>query len=467
MTREIRSLAPTIARIFESGLARTMSGATLATVLKSLAVIASDAIVLRYFGPGSYGEIAVALSVFSMLFMARLQLGLAVQTYLPRLHAKGARQAARELLRRAYLLSCGCAAILALASLTFSPIIEVIYPDRDLGLRVQLVAIASATATVLVGPMEFAALMALGRAKRLVALSLLESAGLVVASVLVVYAGLGISDYLVISRLAPAVAAPACWHWFIRERKVSDDFPPRAYESLSFLKLIQFSSQGTLNQFLAQVGRQAPILIAGHLLAAAPLGILAFANSTVSRIWGTLSAPESALLPHLAKGHTSTTHEYIRSLTAAWLLLGTLGSAAAFATAVLALPITAILAGPEFSEASPLIALYALRLAFAGWEVLRFNLYIIGQMQSLTTLLVARNLLEALACWVLVQAYGSVGLAIASVTSAWIFSSLLVARCWRLQAPHTGSMYPTLPFQLLLSHLLVVPAGVAALLHFL
>lgn len=440
----------------ESGLLRPLGWLGGGTVLRAVCGLAAEAVVLRHLGPAAWGEAVLALALFAIAQLARLQLGAAVQTHLACLPAAGGAGAARGLLRDAWALATASALLVAALLWLAAPVLAAAYAIPALGPMLRALALVSVAAQA-VGPLDQPALLGLSDWRASFRQGAAEAVALPLAAVAVVAGDLGPLGWVVLLRAAPLAGAPLAWRrWRALAREAAVHDPSRRVPPA---RLVGFGAPMTVNHLLNQAAVQLPLLVAGARLPAEAVGLVGFALGTAARLWQLAAGPEKLFLSRISAARGQGAEAESRALEDAWRSM--LALAALLGLPLAALPGIAarLLGGAAFAPAALALALAALHLPLAAPAVLRFALYAALRPWATTGLLLARLGVTALACLALPLPAGPLaGLALVPA-AGWLVAGLAcLVRGYRAGALPAESVRSGIRAALL-AH-----AGVAALL---
>jgi O-antigen/teichoic acid export membrane protein len=414
------------ARFSKNSFATGAGYLTIVQIVRLLVLLLSSAIVLRHFGPATFGIIAIALAMFETLLNLQVQVGQAVQTFVPQLLVAKKYGSVRLVLWSGYLLRATSFALLGLMLMLASPWVGEFYRQPEVTDLTFILGLTGLS-RILSGPVDVSVLFGMTRYRNIVVLNLLEVAGTLLSAIAAWYFDLSASGYLWALLLSLFPTYLYCWVLYPSIGRQLD-WKNAACEETGrewLTKVFRFGLPVSVSVFLYQASLQISILIAGRIFPAVEVGQFGFAVNTARRAWGIVSYLETMLLAKFAKAHTVGRAALERATIVYGGILFAIALSAATPMILFAPEITLILGGREFLAAVPLLQVLVIHFLFRSYEYLRFAIYADHQPGKMLTAIGAKIVAEIAALALLLPALGLLGMVIAHVLSYAVCSAVI------------------------------------------
>jgi len=411
---------------------------TLVQIARLLLLLLASSIVLRHFGPARFGVIALALAVFESILALQVQVGQAVQTFVPQLLMAKNNASVKLVLWSGYLLRAISFGLLGVTLILISPLAGKFYADPQLSGLVFILGI-SAMSRALSGPIDLNAMFALTRYRDIAVLNLLEIFGSLAAAVMTWWLDLSPTGYLWAMLLSLIPSYIFCWLLYPGVSKKFDWKTQKAKESQRewVVKMFRFGVPISVSAIFYQASLQIGILVSGRFFSAELVGQFGFAVNTARRAWGIISYVETLLLSHFAKAHTTGRAAMERATIVYGSMLFALALGTGTAFILFAREATLILGGNQYLPAVPLLQVLVVQFLFRGYEYLRFATYASHEPKKMVTATMVKIVSEICAIAVLLPLMGMEGLVLAHVLSYVIYSAVIVWAASRvIMDPH-------------------------------
>lgn len=318
--------------------------------------IATIAALARLLTPSDYGLVAMVLG--AMAFMRPVSdAGLSIATI------QTSRLTHAQLSNLFWLNTClgaGMALILALAA----PLLAAFNSEPRL---ISLTLALSATFLLLgLSVQHMALLKRQMKFRTIAAIEIGSAASGFVAGLSAALMGMGYWSLVVLQLITPAAILVASWllaGW--------QPGPPR--RSVGTRPLVTLGASLTASSFLWALARGADLILIGRVLGVEALGLYSRAISLVNRPVEQAASPLAAVFVPTLSRLRGNTEVYRRAARDTHALLAFAGLAAAGLLLPIAAPLTAVLLGPQWSAAAPIVAALSLLVVYVpltlvpGW----------------------------------------------------------------------------------------------------
>lgn len=337
-----------------------------------------SALVLRYFGPEGKGILAIAISVQGLVSLLQIQTGQAAQAFIPRLLEDKHYGAIKAFLRESYWIRCAAAFTISLVLYITAHRFSAFYGIETLDALIVVLAFTN-LASILTGFVDQNVLIAFGRCREVLTLSLIDAVGNFMAVVATVILKWGLAEYLWAMGAAKLLACVYLLYMGSNIRRAYafhgldrvGDAPRQEKKN----DVLRFSVPVTLTGVLSQLTSHLSVLVAGKIFALDIVGYYSFAVATVTLLWSIASLPEALLISKLSKASRRGMQHLIEEIDQGWRYALAYAACSSMVLIAFARELTWILAGPEFLPAVPLVKGLAFLLVFRAVEITRLVYY--------------------------------------------------------------------------------------------
>jgi O-antigen/teichoic acid export membrane protein len=235
---------------------------TASQILRLVLLLISSSIVLRHFGPANYGVIAVAQAFFETTLNLQLQVGQAVQTFVPQLLAAGRPGAVRAVLWSGYLMRVIVFLLLGFLLTAVSPLLGGFYGDPQVGALLAILGVNAFTRTV-AGPIDLNTMFALNRYRSVFIINCIDIAGALIAAIVTEVFDFSPAGYLWALLISMLPLYIYCWAQYSGIGHDLDWLRPDASDETArewFVKLFRFGLPVSVSAFLYQASLNISIL---------------------------------------------------------------------------------------------------------------------------------------------------------------------------------------------------------------